>query len=179
MNLKQGVLLAVFLSSGCAHYFKKNEERKLVKQEAFASPICISLNNSSQTEEITKVFLDESHARLGKVVSLIKEKYPAIQYDCKSTSKTIIFYSKEQENKKADLFFLTLGIVPLIAKTDYMLMVEGPSGDKIYESKLEGQAIMSIFFAPFFFLHDWEYETVFEEIDRYLQIHLNSQNNLK
>jgi hypothetical protein len=171
-------LFCILFLNGCAHYFADNFKFEEFNNSHSPTTICIEVGEFSIRNE-KNVLLDESHATHGKIITKIKQKYPQLVYDCSASSKTIIYYTNIQEKKKLDYFILSLGIIPLIAKTDYVLKVKDQSQNKVYESKLEGHAVMSFFFVPFFFLHRHDYEIAFDEIDKYLQIHLNRQNNLR
>ena len=91
----------------------------------------------------------------------------------------IIKYYKKQEKTSSDFFFLSLGIIPEIINVEYNLDVYSPNKDLVYQSSSKGRIVLSIFLVPFFFLHNWEYEIIFDEIDKYLQSYTNNSENFK
>lgn len=169
MNVKYPILLTVFSFTSCAHYFSKEKTSNFTKKDQIQNPICISVGENSFKNQELAVFLEESHATHGKIITLIRKKYSNLVYDCASDKKTTIYYSNSQEKKQGDYFILSLGIIPLIAETAYNLKIYDYNNNLLYQSHNNGKVILSIFFIPFFFLHKDDNEIIFDEIDKYLQ----------
>lgn len=167
--IKYYLLFFCFIFSSCAHYFEKKHDDRFQINDYVVSTICIHIGEGSLRNNEKVFYLDESNKTHGKIVKKIKEKYPTIEYNCDSDKKVIINYHKVQEKTSSDFFILSLGIIPEIINVEYNLDVYSPNKGLIYQSSSKGKIVLSIFLVPFFFLHNWEYETIFEEIDKYLQ----------
>ena len=169
MNLRIVTLIIInIFFTGCAHYFKSNSDTDTFKNTNLSSPICIQISENSIRNE-KEVFLDEDHKTHGKIISKIKSKYPKLVYDCNAVKKITIHYSNIQDKKNLDYFILSFGIIPIIAKSNYILEIYDENKTIVYKSQLNGNIVLSVFFIPFFFLHKHDYEIIFEEIDKYLK----------
>lgn len=166
LNLRTILIgVASIVLSGCAHYFSSNISSEPVVRSIPTLPLCIAEDNTLAKDNI-KYKMD--HSFYTKATERIEKKYPQLKFDCSATQRYNVKFYQTQKGGNSDLFILTLGIFPLIAKTSYNLIVIDPKDKVIYKSQNSGTVIASIFFTPFFFLHDSLEDTIFEEVDRFL-----------
>jgi hypothetical protein len=176
------LFLIIFSFTGCAHYFSKSfkEENILVKRDEQPSTICInfSSNFESPVSDYSEITSDSRDYK--RTIELVKKKYSSMNINCKSSDRIDIIVSRKEEHTNASFFILSLGLIPDSFSLEYKVLAYNLRRNEIlYQRKNSGKVVLSIFFVPVFFLHKSDYEIVFEEIDKYLQIHLNRQNNLR
>lgn len=73
--------------------------------------------------------------------------------------------NRTEENTSADLFFLTLGIIPHVFSVEYSVYYYNLKDQKyLIKNKNKGNVVLSLFFVPFFFLHKSDHEIVADQI---------------
>lgn len=179
MKLKVTKLLIFLMfiqgSFGCAHYFTSASSEQFFDNYNRPFAICIvegevfiGKNNSLRFKsEIRKDVRQKIRER-------VHQKYPSLVNDCEAQDKYLVVFKESQEPVKGDYLILSLGIIPLVAKTSYEVEIFY-NEKSVYKANDEGKAIMSIFFVPFFILHRSESDILFDLLNGFLKKNIEAK----
>lgn len=162
----------VFLFSGCAHYFEKNSETRLEKNIVKTESICLRKGMSLAESSV----MDAENYRFGNVYSLVHKKYHIANGCDQKGSDLQVVINDEEKEQWGDFWKITLGIIPGVYVKTWNVRIYGSEGQLLLDKQLNGKLIVSIFFAPFFFLHKDPDQIIFDELDKYLQAQLKNSN---
>lgn len=151
---------------GCVHYFEReNKLRSEVAEHHDVFMICLREGNSLP---ISKIISAENY-KYGKLLASIKKEYPDYSIGCDMKKQLIqILISDSETELFGDFWKITLGIIPGVYEKVWEIQVYDQKDRIIWDKVSSGKMIVSIFFAPFFFLHKDPDEIIFEEINSFL-----------
>lgn len=145
---------------GCAHFFSASKNDQSYAKLDLSLPYCIADKNDVVIGGEVGNAAKRGNAKFPSyLMERVKKRFPDVKFDCNASQKNIVLFTTSQKRVSADVFFLTLGIIPWIAETNYDLKITHQQ-QEIYKSENHGRVIMSVFFVPFFFLHNSEEEVV-------------------
>lgn len=163
------------LLSGCAHYFEKNSETRLEKKILNIDNICLRKGTSLADSTA----MDAKNYRFGNVYSLVQKKHHIVNGCEQKLVGLQVVINDEEKEQWGDFWKISLGIIPGVYLKTWNIRIYDAESQMVLDKQLNGKLIVSIFFAPFFFLHRDPDQIIFDELDKYLLDYVNNQNNLK
>lgn len=165
------VLLILCGAFSCAHYFPNEKSNNfLTKIVNENKSICIY--EAEKFELINeKKIIEKENILYGDVIKRIENNGFNINCNEAENSLKIVLISTEKKNVLTDFNTITFGIIPgKIAKSYEVYGFFGSSLKPEYYSLNRGNVWLSIFFVPFFFLHEHNNDVIFGEIVKYLKL---------
>ena len=172
--MKKYFFIWIFISiilSGCAHYFQKNAETKLEENVFKIDNICIRKGTSLEDS----IVLEVNDYKFGNIYNLVEKKYRITNAcDQKKSDLQVVIIDQEKE-QWGDWWKVSLGIIPGVYAKTWNVRIYNSENKLILDRQLNGKLVISIFFAPFFFLHKDPDQIVFDELDKFLQGQIKSK----
>ncbi|WII70941.1 hypothetical protein QJS83_10760 [Bdellovibrio sp. 22V] len=161
------LIIIMTIQSGCAHYFRSANSEYFYADVKPLS-ICFTEGEILIGQDSSLVTSKTRNDTKKKIQDKIRRRYPYMVENCAAEDKYLIVLREWQERVRGDYFILSLGIIPIVAKTKYEVEVFH-NEKSVYKAIDEGNAVMSVFLTPFFFLHKSNADTLFDLLNIFMK----------